>query len=92
MDSASSCGNHTAGLATVGKDTGVKLPLEMAGEMGLGREVINFWSSLVRSHLVRLAYSINVGLKGCGSSQVTNGKGRSCLESGAGKQLYAGLK
>lgn len=48
------------GLATVGRETGVNLPLEMAGEMGLGREITNFWSSLVRSHLVRLAYSLEL--------------------------------
>lgn len=26
----------------------------------LGREITNFWSSLVRSHLVRLAYSLEL--------------------------------
>ena len=45
------------GLPAVGRETGVKLPLEVTGDTGLGWEFINIWSSLVKSHLIRLAYS-----------------------------------
>lgn len=54
-------------LATVGRETGIKLPQKMAGEMVLETEITNFCSSLVRSHLVRLAY--NPLARGCDHSQ-----------------------